>query len=87
MKHAYTTSTTVQTALSDLLGTDTGFDKHCTTSTLGETEFQHIPGSETRLHNLHRTTTTIKMALPDLPSTETGVYEHPRTSTDVEIEL
>ena len=80
VKHACTTYTTVKTALSDLLGTETGVHKHCTTSTLGITEFWHIPDSETWLHNLHRTTTTVKTTLSDLPSTEAAVYKHRTTS-------
>ena len=36
----------------------------------------HIPGSETRLHNLNWTLTTMKTNLFDLPSTEIGVHEH-----------
>ena len=47
--------------------------KHGTTSTLVKTEIEHIPGSETRLHNLHLTTMRVKMTLSDLPSTETGI--------------
>ena len=47
----------------------------------------HIPGSETRLHNLNWTLTTMKTNLFDLPSTEIGVHEHCTTSTVVEIGL
>ena len=78
-KHACTTSMMV------LLSTETGVHKHRTTSTVVETEFKHVPGSETRLYNLHRTSTTVKTTLSDLVSNETGVHEHCTTSTVVEI--
>ena len=68
-----------------LLSTETGVHKHRTTSTVVETEFKHVPGSETRLHNLHRTSTTVKTTLSDLASNETGVHEHRTTSILVEI--
>ena len=87
VKDACTTSMIVTLALSDLLSAETGVHKHCTTSTLGETEFWHIHGSETRLHNLHRTTTKVKTTLSDLPITKTGVQKHCTTSTVVETGL
>ena len=80
MKDACTNSTTVRMTLSDLPSTDTGVHKHGTTSTVVETEFQHIPGSKTRLHNLHQTTMTVKTTSSDLPSTETGGHKHRATS-------
>ena len=86
-KNACTNSTTVRITLSDLPSTDTGVHKHGTTSTIVETEFEHIPGSETRLHNLHLTTTTVKMTAFDLPSTKTGGYKHRTTSAVVESEF
>ena len=73
----------VRMALSDLPSTDTGVHKHGTTPTSVETEFEHMPGSETQLHNLHLTTTTAK-TLSDLPSTETGIRKYRTIFTVVE---
>ena len=39
LKHGCTTSMKVKAALSDLLSTETGVHKHCTTSALVETDF------------------------------------------------
>ena len=55
--------------------------------TVVKTEFQHIPGSDAHLPNLHWTSTTVKTSSSDLPSTETGVHEHRTTSTVVETEF
>ena len=71
--------------VSDLSSTELGVQKHHTTSTVVKTEFCHVPGPETCLHNLHRITTGVKITLPDLPSTETRLHEHCTTSTVVEI--
>ena len=43
----------MKTALSDLPSTATGVHKHRTNSTVVKIELEDIPGTETRLSNLH----------------------------------